>query len=708
MRLSPQLRHGITDRLRWQSLRHVQEVSIPPILAGENVIILAPTAGGKTEAAFLPALDRVLHEGVSGVSILYISPLVALLNNQEERATQLADLVGLRAFKWHGGVAASARRHFLNDPSEVLLTTPESLEAMLIGRTVPVEQLFRLLRVAIIDEVHAFAGSDRGAHLIAVLERLALFSRYDVQRVGLSATVQNPIDIGRWFKGRSERPGRVVRSPQTAGATRQALIHQFSEREIEERRHRDVLAAAVTRRKTLVFTESRSDAEELANYLVHGADLDYVASYHSAISSAARQEVEEQMNVLHHACVTCTSAMELGVDIGDLDDVLQWGVPASVSVLLQRWGRSGRRAGKQQHTTLYSTSPWDTLSALSLVTLAHEGWVEPVTPSRRAYHILFQQTLNLILQHYGSTATALWQDLQGITAFADITRAEFDTLLQHLLRSDILSAPGGTLVLGDEGERKLGGRRFQRLIVSFETPEQYTVIDIHNQFEVGTLELLFVEQLRRELARDGAHPLMVLAGRSWQVKRIVDERGIVEVAQHRGGKAPKWQTYGLRLTSFELAQQHRKLLLSDATFPFLNDQATASLEHLRRLWFPILNSDPLPIRVTGRKHTLVTFAGTKINLTIEHFLAPHVAKATSTPFEVTVELHEDQDKQALITLLHELAAGPDDARVKQMSKQLTPLRLSKYQPFLPENMARAIVMDYMFDVEGARAISKAL
>ena len=186
----------------------MQEASISPLLAGENLVILAPTAGGKTEAALLPALDVMLREGQRGVGLLYVSPLVALLNNQEARAQTLAGLVGLRAFKWHGGVTQGARKQFLEDPAEIfLLTTPESLEAMLIGRRVPVAQVFAGLRFAVIDEVHAFAASDRGAQLMGVLERLASFSAHDVQRVGLSADGAESHRDRRLDQGTESAPG---------------------------------------------------------------------------------------------------------------------------------------------------------------------------------------------------------------------------------------------------------------------------------------------------------------------------------------------------------------------------------------------------------------------------------------------------------------------------------------------------------------------
>lgn len=708
--LSERMRRAVADQLRWNSLRPVQESSIPPILAGENAIILAPTAGGKTEAAFLPALDVVAEAAGTGVGILYVSPLVALLNNQEERVSQLAGFVGLQAFKWHGGVSSSARKRFLNDPSEVLLTTPESLEAMLIGRQVPTHELFRPLRFVIIDEIHAFASSDRGAHLISVLERLATLSMHDVQRIGLSATVRNPGDIGRWMKGRSSRPGRVIDPKKRSLQTRQATVVAFADKAIEEGEQLDYLTAATGNIKTLVFTESRADAEMLAEYLSKAPTLDYVSTYHSAISTASRQSVEDAMNSASatRACITCTSAMELGIDIGDLDEVIQWGPPGSVSSLLQRWGRTGRRAGQTQSTRLLTYTSWDTLSAVALVTLAEEGWVEAVTPPSRAYHILFQQIINSVLQNYGGNPGALWQSLEGIPAFRDITYEDYRRLLNHLIKEDILTSPGGTLVLGDTGEKKLGGRHFQSLIVSFETPDSYTVIDTRNSFEVGTLEVFFVEQLRTALTKQAVNPVIVLAGKAWQVQHIHDELGKVDVTPYRGGKPPQWQSSSLRITAKELAWRHREILVDDRNFPFLNSFGENQLNALRSAWRERLSMSGLPHHLNGRTLELATFAGTKINATLAQYLTPWVKSVTSTAFTLTVVLYDEQANKEVMNLLEKAAGGISIEQQAAMVNDLKPIRLSKYQSFLPFDMSTLVVADYLLDVPAAEAYLQSL
>lgn len=699
--LSPQLRHAIADQLRWQGLRPVQQVSIPPILAGENVVVLAPTAGGKTEAAFLPALDVLHREGLTGqVGLLYVSPLVALLNNQEERAVTLSGLLGLRAFKWHGGVGAAARRTFLGDPAEVLLTTPESIEAMLIGRSVPAERLFAGLRFVVIDEIHAFADSDRGAHLSAVLERIAAFSRFDVQRIGLSATVLNPGDIGRWMRGRSARPGRVVR-PGDLHREREAHIVAFSEGQDEQARA--AVLSQVSRGKSLVFTESRVDAEKLAGYLRESEQLEFVSTYHSAISLDARQQAEDAMNGSDYRTValTCTSAMELGIDIGDLDRALMWGPPPSVSSLLQRWGRTGRRAGRAQQTTIYTQTPADTLTALAEVTLAQEGWVEPIRPRSRAYHILFQQSLNRVLQSGGISTDALWGALQGISAFREVTRQEFETLVDHLIRSDLLSVVSGTLVLGDQAERRLGARRFQQLIASFDTPDVYTVVDVSQRYEVGQLEAWFVDDLQADLQRGGTLPVILLTGRAWQVRGIHPATATVDVLPDRSGQPPKWQAGSPRLMHERLARRHRELLLGQDVRPELNATAQAQLDSLRTQHRWLAQAETV-VQARGQRVLIHTYAGTRINKTLELLLKSQLQQVSSDNFSVVGKRPSAHSGEQVAEQLCAWADEISEADQADALAALRPLPLSKYLPYLPEPMQRIVVADHLLDFEGIR------
>ncbi len=223
-RLHPALQHHIVNSLGWQDLRPLQAATIDPILDGKTIVAVAPTAAGKTEAAMFPLLSRMATEGWPGLSILYVCPLKALLNNLEPRLANLASFVGRRVGLWHGDVGSGARSRLLDDPPEILLTTPESIEAILISRRTDHETFFRNVRAVVVDEIHAFGGDDRGWHLLAVVERVSALTAQPIQRVGLSATVGDPASLLEWLRGSSNAPAEVVNPSGQATAAPELTV----------------------------------------------------------------------------------------------------------------------------------------------------------------------------------------------------------------------------------------------------------------------------------------------------------------------------------------------------------------------------------------------------------------------------------------------------------------------------------------------------
>lgn len=259
-RLHPALQYHIVNSLGWSSLRPAQLGAIEPILTGKDCLILAPTAGGKTEAAMVPVLSRILSEGWQNLSVLYVCPIKALLNNLEQRLSRYAGLVGRSVRVWHGDIAQTAKAKALREPPDILLTTPESLEGMLISLRVDKKAWFGGLRTAIIDELHAFAGDDRGWHLRAVLGRIQEFAPACLQRIGLSATVGNPGDLMRWLSGHDE--GVIVGDSTTPGDAEVTIDHVGNLENAAT-----VLSRLHRGSKRLVFCDSRARVEEVATNL---------------------------------------------------------------------------------------------------------------------------------------------------------------------------------------------------------------------------------------------------------------------------------------------------------------------------------------------------------------------------------------------------------------------------------------------------------
>ncbi|HRE88283.1 MAG TPA: DEAD/DEAH box helicase, partial [Myxococcota bacterium] len=513
-RFAPRLQQAIVARLGWSSLRPVQEEAGVALLEGCNAVILAPTAGGKTEASMFPTLSQLVEHQTRGVGAIYVAPIKALLNNQAERLGLYTEMVGLRRFVWHGDASAQGRKGFLKEPTELLMTTPESLEVMLMSARVDERALFSDLLVVVIDEVHALAGTDRGAHLMSVIERLAKVSDHDLQRVGLSATVGNPEAILRWVAGSSRRVGRVVDPPKVRGKRQLLVAHRANLSELA----RD--AAKLARgQKSLFFCQSRSTTEAVAEHMRRAGTAVYV--HHSAVSREERQLAEEKFHRGRDACIVCTSTLELGIDVGDLDRVLQNEAPDTVSSFMQRMGRTGRRAGQVANTSFFCETSEGVLQATALIELAKAGWVESVEVESRCWPVLIHQLLAMSLARDGISAEEAWTHFQRVPDFRDIRRAEYDRLIAWMLKDGGLRLASGLLVLGPKAERKYGRKNFMELYAVFSSPQTYTV-ETTSGGPLGSLSQGFVDRLV-----DGVSSFL-LGGRAWAVVRIQhDDRKVV-------------------------------------------------------------------------------------------------------------------------------------------------------------------------------------
>jgi ATP-dependent helicase Lhr and Lhr-like helicase len=481
-RLHPALQYHVVNSLGWSTLRPTQIEAIEPILGGEDCLLLAPTAGGKTEAAVLPLMSRMLAESWSGLGVLYVCPIKALLNNLEPRLTRYLGLVGRRVGLWHGDLGASARRRLVAEPPDVLLITPESIEGVLTSRDPGRRHLFQVVRTVVIDELHAFAGDDRGWHLLALIERLSRLTGDRRQHIGLNATVGNPEELLRWLA--LGGPGRVIgegRASCDADVTIDYVGSLENAALVISRLHRG--------EKRLVFCDSRSRVEALAGAL-RGAGVQVFVS-HSSLALEERRQAERAFGEANDCVIVATSTLELGIGVGDLDRVIQIDAPATVSSFLQRMRRTGRRSGTRRNCLFLATTDEALLCSSALASLWRQGLVEDVRPPDRPYQVVVQQILARVLETRGARVDELQDGIQA--TFGDLTGAAIAQILDHLRANDILWDDGGVLWFGQRGERELGRRNFLDLLSVFTSPMQ--VLARYGLVEIGTVDPL---SLRRK------------------------------------------------------------------------------------------------------------------------------------------------------------------------------------------------------------------
>jgi ATP-dependent Lhr-like helicase len=690
-RLSPALQYQIVNGLGFSGLRPVQDASAQAILDGNNCVVLAPTAGGKTEAAFFPLLSQMDTEDWRPVSVIYIAPIRALLNNQEGRLARYAELVGRRAFKWHGDVNASTRRGFINAPADVLLTTPESLEVMLMSKRVPAERLFRGLRAVVIDEIHAFVGTDRGGHLSALLERLSRFCGKDVQRIGLSATVGNPDAILRWLAGSSRRAGQIV-DPGGSRKEPEIKIDWVANLQNAAR----MVAQLHPGKKRLVFVDSRRGVEAMGQALRDlGVDA-YVT--HSSLSLEERQLAETAFQEGKDCVIVATSALELGIDIGDLDHVLQVDAPSTVAAFMQRMGRTGRREGKAPNCTFLAVEEEGLLRAAAIVQLFRQGYVEPVSVPTRAAHLLAHQLMALSIQCEGGVPVSdWWAWVSSATPFQGLTQADRDELVAHLLAQDILVENAGRYCLGERGEKRYGWRNFSELYAVFSAPQTLKVL--WGASEIGSIDVLFAQQERVE------NLSFVLGAKAWRAVAVDFSEGVVRVEPMSSSALPRWQGRA-DLLSQALCQAMRSILASAEMSGDWSQRAQAKLAELRATHNVSVGSkcDPVADEYGQR---LWTFAGGKANNLLARTLEGILGEKITVDnlyigFRGTAAASDVAIRQAIDQLRREYRPNHDDAL--RFAKECGRGRLSKFQPCLSERLEMEYLAEVLTNEVDARAV----
>jgi len=584
--------------MQWASLRPLQVAGIHAILTTkQHVILSAPTASGKTEAAFLPILSAIAEDSAGSVRVLYVGPLKALINDQFTRVGDLCTHLDIAVHSWHGDVAANKKSKLIAKPGGVLLITPESIESLFANRPSQLRKVFGGLRYVVIDELHTFLDNDRGFHLQSLLTRLAgkIDNPASLRLIGLSATIGDTRVAKRCLA--PDSPDRVtVIEDAGEGKELKMRVHcyvsepmpEISEGEEEPpdeafEAMADDLVKHSKGAANLIFANSRATVELLADACrERGRRLglsDQFMVHHGSLSADIRRDAEATMKAGVNATTFCTPTLELGVDIGSVKMVGQVDAPWSVAALKQRLGRSGRRTGEAQILRMYvreEASPakgelFDSLYlrllwALATTELLLTHWVEPPQPSACDLSTLTHQVVSAIGETGGRTAADLHSLLCMAGPFRGIEKGLFSQLLRQLgTREVIEQMPGDDLILGRLGERLY---RHYTFYAVFQTPEAYALI--HGSERLGTLDVV---------PEEGQH--LLFAARRWLVMNVDAERKEIHVQPARGRRAPKFTGRGGMMHPRIVAMM-REILLSHQIPSYLDQTGKGLLEHARR------------------------------------------------------------------------------------------------------------------------------
>jgi len=619
----------------WTELRDAQERAVPALIgADRDVIIAAATAAGKTEAAFLPILSNLLRDEPCIGSVLYISPLKALINDQWSRLDALCETLRIPVVGWHGDVTASRKHRFLKHPTGVLLITPESLEAMFVTRGSSLASTFGALRYIVVDELHAFIGSERGMQLQSLMHRVDRVCGRTVPRVGLSATLGDMQLAANFLRPRAARPVHIIESG-SAGQELKILIKGFVEKpprihlepDIEKPGLEDIVPGstvdvanhmyrAMRGSNNLIFPNSRRQVELYADLLRRACDRDGYPNefwpHHGSLSKDLREEAEQALKAGDKpASAVCTSTLELGIDVGAVKSVAQVGPPPSVASLRQRLGRSGRRKGEpailraycieaelQSDSDLSDRLREGLLQSIAMVNLLLRGWFEPPRAGGLHPSTLVQQILSIIAERGGVSAAELWDTLVATGPFDSFDKAAFAAVLRGLGSRDlIVQEKGGLLLHGVAGERLVNHYEFY---ASFTSDEEYRIV-------AGSRQLGSLPVSRPLTPAQG----IIFGGQRWRVQDVDAEKKVVFVLPDQGGAPPTFDGTGAMIHD-EVRREMFRVLASAEPIVFLDAKGGELLQEARK-YFAAATLATRSMFVEGGTVMLATWAGDWLN-----------------------------------------------------------------------------------------------
>ncbi len=735
---------------QWRSLRGIQVAAADVIFkTDQNLLLTASTASGKTEAVFFPIISQFYEDPPKSVGCIYIGPLKALINDQFERLTNLCEDAGVPVWHWHGDVSQNHKEKVLKKPSGILQITPESLEALLLRKHSAVPRLFHDLRYIVIDEVHSLLRGDRGGQTICLIERLTKLANINPRRIGLSATIGDPEEAGRFLSLGTGRKTIIPKVPGKGSQWRISMEHFYitesygdkskskkkSKEQSDEKSvnyetgvelvdlgKQEVPTGNAPKgadkglgyifdhtrdKKCLVFVNSREQCESvttsLRSYCEKNHEVDRFLIHHGNLSASYRQMAEDAMKDESKNLTTITtSTLELGIDIGRLERAFQIDAPWSVSSFLQRMGRTGRRDLPSEmwfvmreeipdpREPLPSTIPWKLLQGIALVQLYIEDrWVEPPRLNGLPYSLLYHQTMSTLASCGEMSPRKLAESILTLHYFHRVTQEDYKILLRYLIKEEhIQKTEQGGLIVGINGERVINSFRFYGV---FQENEEYKVRD--DSQELGTV--VYPPPVGEKLA---------IAGQVWEVLEIDHKRHFVYVRPVKG-IVPAYFGECAGDLHTRILERMRKVLQEDKVYPYLLENAVARLAKTRLVATRSGVANNVLVNLGGYTWCLFPWLGTYAFLAMERLLKIRCRSQLGIrdfdavrPYYMMFSM-KATEKEFFQVISDEVKHPIDPMTLLYPTESP---RFDKYDDYLPKDLLRKGFAQGVLDIEGMR------
>lgn len=721
-RLDPRIQKWVFKQ-GWSDLREIQKKAIPPILSGDrDVLISASTAAGKTEAFFLPACSAIANHP-NGFGILYVSPLKALINDQYRRLESLCDMLDMDVTPWHGDILQSRKKKAKESPSGILLITPESLESLMIREPGWVKYAFTSLRYVVVDEFHAFIGTERGQHLLSLLNRLEhVLGRLEepIPRVALSATLGELENVPQLLRPNKSLPCETITSSKSQSTMKLEVrgyiepLDRLKAKTLVSAEYRicQELFEICRGGSHLVFANSRQRTESIAAQLSDFCEQDVVPNeffpHHGSLSKELRESLESRLQKESlPTTAVCTMTLELGIDIGKVDSVMQVTAPHSVSSLRQRLGRSGRRGSPAILRMFISENELDVkaniidklrlelIQSIAMIRLLLvDKWYEPADTSQMHLSTFLHQILAVIAQWGSIRVEQLYVLLCQSGVFPNIEVHHLKVLLSHMGKIELLQQlSSGELVLGAEGERIVSSYTFYSV---FKTPEEFRIVAGGNT--LGTLPV-------DSLVMKDQH--IVFGGKRWKVVEIDEEKKVIHVEATKGGKPPRFGGSGMSVHDVVRQEMLKIYMQGDYRIP-VGDRKVDFIDGTARdlfeegvSYFCDNKLSSKSIVQQGKHVYIFTWLGDKVVNTLTVILTKKGFKASA--FSGVIEVQDTTTDAIEKSLRSVIDEGVYDELELASIIPAEQKNTEKYDELLPENLLSEGYGRKTFDYSGIKS-----